>query len=276
MLYGFWMVLEFHLPWEIWESIRSSCVFDTVSYFTSAKSSWINSLDSTWSNIWNHFPMIFSLIFPLYDYHILSYHHYSPMIFPNPIMNQVDLLPVRTHCGSRFEFSGSITWSCGLPSEFLESCTDSTAAATPQQFWSQSWLGWAKKSLNCPWLIIWRRWRWESPESFRGLPTKSSLVAGATIISSKNIKKLASWIIGWTWGRRQKRCCPSWFMSSGAQSSQRFQWCEHGGGLSIGEAEERPWWCTDSMLALELFSHVFSRRYQGYRKHSQESRCSLF
>ena len=36
------------------------------------------------------------------------------------------------------------------------------------------------------------------------------------------------------------------------------------------------WWCTDSMLALELFSHVFSRRYQGYRKHSQESQCSLF
>jgi hypothetical protein len=48
------------------------------------------------------------------------------------------------------------------------------------------------------------------------------LVAGATIIlSSKTSNSISASIIGWTWGRRQKRCCPSWFMSSGAQSSQR-------------------------------------------------------
>lgn len=50
-------VLEFHLPWEILESIRSSCVFDTVSYLTSAHvHESIPSQDSTRSNIWNHFP----------------------------------------------------------------------------------------------------------------------------------------------------------------------------------------------------------------------------
>ena len=126
-------------------------------------------------------------------------------------------------------------------------------------------------------LIIWRSWRWEEQR-----PTNSSLVARATIIlSSKNIKQHLS-IDHWmdlrppTEEMLSKLIYVKWCAELSARSDAKCGGLRDWASVKLKKDHGATWWCTDSMLAFELFSHVFSRRYQGYRKHSQESRCSLF